>query len=496
MTAFIIYLLLFCALILSKRSGNIFTDNRITKPQFTIYFLLKALAVPVFYMVYTRIYGGISEFDTGKFYHDAKIINEYGRSHSLFYLRLLLGLQDDSEGSPDYLNCLVYTQNWDNGAVKDFLYNDNRLVIRLHSLLHFIAFNSWFAHALFSCFFSFLGITFLYRAFKDQFPEKEHLLLAVMCFLPALWFYTGALLKEGVTMLLLGSAALQIRLLTGKISTGGMLRMCVIVFISLFLKPYILLSGASCFACYFVLQKTRLRYQPAIFFCTMVAGIVLVNALAGMLAGRSLVSAVTMHQQRFADASKGGLFLLDKKKFVRLNHDTTLLKKVTAATDSFTIKKNVPYTYWLLSATHDTLRSPGNTDTVTRYKLLYQIAESKSNINPVLYGHGVTSMVLTGLYYALLHPFFINAGTGLRLHASVENLLIAISLMIIVTGFVISKKQRLLPAVFIFFALCVCLLAGIATPNSGAIFRYRAPAVIFILAAALYYLPWRTGKRG
>jgi hypothetical protein len=39
------------------------------------------------------------------------------------------------------------------------------------------------------------------------------------------------------------------------------------------------------------------------------------------------------------------------------------------------------------------------------------------------------------------------------------------------------------------FALGLCLLIGLTTPNSGAIFRYRSPAVIFILLAALYYLP-------
>jgi hypothetical protein len=439
--------------------------------------------------VYTRIYGGISDFDTGKFFHDAKVINEYGRAHPRFFLRLLLGLQDDAEGSADYVNCLVRTQNWDNGAVKDFLYNDNRVVIRLHSVLHFIAFNSWFVHALFSCFFSFLGITFLYKAFRDQFPGKEHALFIVMCFLPALWFYTGALLKEGIAMLLLGGAALQIRQLLNRISVAGVVRMAAIIFVSVFLKPYLLLYGSFCVACYFLLRKTRLIYKAAIFFAVMIFGMLLANALSGLILGRSLVNAVITHQQRFADASKGGLFLLGKEKFVRLNHDTAFVNRIPGTTDSFTIRKNVPFTYWMLSATHDTLWSSGNTDTVTRYKLLYQIAESKSNINPELYGHGPASMVITGLYYALLHPFFTNAGTALRLLASVENLFIIVSLLTVLAGFIISKKERLLPAVFIWFALCVCLLAGIATPNSGAIFRYRAPAVIFIVAAALYYLP-------
>jgi hypothetical protein len=493
---FLIYLVIICGLIYYNGLWNIFRDDVVTRKQFTIFFLLKALAIPAFYIVYTHVYGGLEKFDTGKFYNDASVINNYGRTNPEFFLRLLVGLQDDSEGSADYINCLVHTQNWDNGAVKDFLYNDNRVVIRVHAVLHFIAFNSYFAHALFSCLFSFIGIACLYLAFKDRFKGKEVLMLAIMCFLPALWFYTGALLKEGLTMFVLGCSALHVKKFADRRTLSGLAAIAILLFISVFLKPYILLFGTLCITAYFTLEKTNVRYKTVIFISAIIVAFLMANVLSLVARGRTLPDAVIAHQQRFADAARGGIFLLDDEKFVRLSYDTTQVEPVDGKPEHFTIRKNIPYTYWLLNALHDTLQQAGNTDTLTEYKLVYRIAESKSNIDPAIYSKGILSALATGFYYSLLHPLFYNAGTALRILASVENLLIIVSFVIFFIGMAWRRKGILLPFMFVFFALCVCLLTGLATPNSGAIFRYRAPAVIFILMAALYFLPLRNHTPG
>jgi membrane-bound metal-dependent hydrolase YbcI (DUF457 family) len=71
--------------------------------------------------------------------------------------------------------------------------------------------------------------------------------------------------------------------------------------------------------------------------------------------------------------------------------------------------------------------------------------------------------------------------------ASFENLLLVISFVIITIGLIRNKKDAFPVVLFLCFALGLCLLIGATTPNSGAIFRYRSPVVIFILASALYY---------
>ena len=123
------------------------------------------MAIPVFYYVYQKLYGGLEKFDTGKFYNDIKVIHDFGLKDFGFYVRLLFGFQNDMPGSYDYEYCLMHTLNWDNDTMKDYLYNDNRILIRVHSIIQFIAFDSYAVQALFSCFFSFIGNPFINRQF-------------------------------------------------------------------------------------------------------------------------------------------------------------------------------------------------------------------------------------------------------------------------------------------------------------------------------------------
>jgi len=60
--------------------------------------------------------------------------------------------------------------------------------------------------------------------------------------------------------------------------------------------------------------------------------------------------------------------------------------------------------------------------------------------------------------------------------------------IIICANMLLGKKEQLLPFVFLILALGTCLVVGLSAPNSGAIFRYRSPAMIFLLLAALYEL--------
>jgi len=75
----------------------------------------------------------------------------------------------------------------------------------------------------------------------------------------------------------------------------------------------------------------------------------------------------------------------------------------------------------------------------------------------------------------------------LQLLASFENVMIAVCLLIIFAGLIKNRRNLFLPFVFLFFCISLCLLIGLTSPNSGAIFRYRSPAVIYLLFAALYY---------
>ncbi|MDX2174500.1 MAG: hypothetical protein SFY56_15460 [Bacteroidota bacterium] len=496
MISAITYLLLFLFLIYKTNFFGIIKDEAISPKFFSLLFLLKAAAIPVFIIIYKRFYGGLENFDAGNFYNDAKSVNAFGHHHFFEYLKMIFGLQNDNEGSFCYTNCLVNTRNWDNGRIHDFLYNDNRVVIRIHSLLHFIAFNSYYVHALFSCFLSFLGIVYLYKSLKEFFVGKEMWLILVLCLFPTLWFYTGSISKEALTLCFLGCGVYQIKKIFLKDYTlPSLIFSILILFTAFFLKPYILIITFLCFALFFkIYYSQKIHFKVLIYCIVLFFTALLTNTVVNTIKHKTLFEIALERQRIFADASTGGIFLLDSSKFVRLDYDSSLIKKQvitglnSAKKTYYTIKLNSPYIYWEHTHQEDTLFCAANKDTIAKYTFVYDQPKSGSNfVLPNSFLH----LTISSFYYTLFYPLFFNAKNSLQYIASFENVTIVISLVLILFGFVKSNKQKFIPITFLSLAFIVCFLVGITTPNSGAIVRYRSLVVIFILLSALYYMPVR-----
>lgn len=491
MIAFVLYLALLLFLIQRSAVFGIAKNDPLSPIWFTSAFFLKSLAVPAFYFVYKKMYGGVEGFDAGKFFHDAEQIRAYAHQEPLTWLKLMFGLQNEGSDTALYQQCLAHTWNWDNGTLNDLFYNDNRVVIRLHSLLSFISFGSYFVQALFNCLLGFLGTVLLYKTFSDYFAGGRLWFLAMLCFFPTLWFYSGAVLKEGPTLLVMGCAAWQLKIaVNGKMRGRDWLVLFVALFFSFLLKPYLLIPCAFCFFLLFLLQRSKLRFPSLAFLCLGAVVLIAVNFLTGALRQKSLTDIAADRSRIFADAARGGIFLIDSIKFVRLEYDHTLLIPVPGRDSSYLIRRNVPFTYWEHSHQQDTLFNAGNPDTLTVYKLVYEIPRSGSNIYEETGAQNRTGSIARYFYYSLFHPFFFNAKGPLQWLASFENLLILLSLVLCAAGLVLRRRDALPVVVWLSLSLGLCLLIGATTPNSGAIFRYRAPAVIFILLSALYlFLP-------
>lgn len=490
MIAFVVYLALLLLLIQRSVLFGLVKRDPLPPFWFTLAFFLKSLAVPVFYFVYKKMYGGIEGFDAGKFFHDAELISDYARHEPLTWLQLMFGLQDESPGTALYTQCLSHTWNWDNGTFHDLFYNDNRIVIRLHSVLSFISFGSYFAQALFNCLLGFLGTVLLYKTFRSYFAGCELWLLCLLCFFPTLWFYSGAVLKEGPTLLVMGCTAWQLKTITSnRLAVASGLLLFVTLMFNFLLKPYLLIPCAVCFFLLFRLQNTGFRFPALLFLCLCTCVLILVNFLTMAFRQKTLTEIAADRSRVFADAARGGIFLLDSSKFVRLEYDHALLVELPDRDSSYRIRQNVAFTYWEHHHQQDTLFNSGNQDTLTVYKLVYEVPRSASNIDE-------ERSVAGNLYYSLLHPFFFNAKGPLQWLASFENLLILLSLLLTAAGLVTRRRNPLPVVVWLSLALGLCLLIGATTPNSGAIFRYRAPVVVFILLSALYFfLPKRRSQK-
>lgn len=494
MTAFAIYASIIIILIYTNRFFGLFNDDKLSPKLLSLVFLLKVLAVPAFYLFFKIAYGGIDNLDAGKFYADAKVMNNLAYVNFTEYIKMLVGLQDDTPGSFFSKTCIEPSMNWDNGKIRDFFYNDNRVVIRFHSIVHFIAFNSYFVHALVGCFLSFIGFFFLYRSFKQFFIGKEQWLLIIICLFPTLWLYTGGLLKEGPVIFILGLLLFRIKKLwDGNNQTTHYVFLLILVFISLLLKPYILLFATTYYLIFFALGRMFPKKATLTLLLSIAVVAVSANYLSLFVKGKTLVEAAQKREAEFADLAEGGIFLLDSVKFVRLKYDSNLVKRVLGRKDYFTIRKKVSYIYWEHQHQQDTLFCHANTDTTTQFSLVYILPKAGSTINVIRYSKNGLVTVGRALYFSLCHPMFFNAKGALQYLASFENLMLVVSLIIVIAGSLFNKAPYPALAMAI-FGLCIFLIVGFTTPNSGAILRYRAPAAIFILMAALYFIKPRESK--
>ena len=469
--------------------SGLFSDGHVTKKHVAALICLKALAIPAFYYTYERHYGGMELYDSGKFYNDAKVLRECALKHPLQFIKLYTGLENGKSVGGDHRACLDKTKNWQKGRSSRFFYNDNRIVIRVHTVLDFFAFGTWFVHGFFSTLMSFIGLFYLYRTFKDYLQGRERLLLTALCLCPALWFYTGALLKEGLLMLVLGGSLWLIRkTVVAGTNKREKLTLLVLLLLSCVLKPYLLLSAEAVFAVTFILERKNVRHRAAMLAGIVITGIIVVSVSFSAIKNTSVPSIISEHRKTFSGMAGGGIFLSGDTTYVQLQYDTSLVRKVPGYNDLYTIVRGASFMYWEDSHNRDTLYRDFNTDTSTVYELAFMTPASRSNfMMPDLNSHPASAL-LSALYYSFCHPFFFKTRSVFDILASFENLLLVSCAAFTLWGLWRSRRPGLLPAACLLFVIVICLIVTLSAPNTGAVLRYRAPTVIFLLISSVYYL--------
>lgn len=494
----ILYFLIIVFLIYRNGFFGIIKDKHISPIQFVLLFTFKCLAIPVFYWVYQHYYGGLKNFDAGKFFDDSKIIHGLAFDHPLEYIKLMFGFQADQEGTFLYENYIKYTANWDEGTSWRLFFNDNRTMIRFHSIIHFISFNTYSVHALISCLLSFVGMVLIFRPLKHLFTGKEIWLLLSFVALPNLWLFSGALLKEPLVVFQIGLIFLFTdRVLNRDVSSiKKLFYLMFICFLAYALKPQVIIPVAMFYLIYKLVLSFPFNYKSLLYVVLLVLVITIVNFAFIPVKKMTMFSFINKKQIEFYDAMKGGIFLKDNEKFVRLPYDQTLIIKDSAESRSrIRIKKGAAFTYWEHHHQKDTLYCSSNLDTVTNYTLEYQIipARSSYSIEPIVLNSSIFQTLATSTYYGLFCP--VKFDTLLNAIVSLENILYMLCFIIVLIG-IIRSDQRI--HLLFFFSLVLVFVAfiGIATPNVGAIVRYRSVISPFLIIAAVKTLiiAYDTGK--
>lgn len=83
-------------------------------------------------------------------------------------------------------------------------YNDNRTLIRLNAILRFLSFGHYYVHVVFICFLSLAGITAITKVFARHFPDLSASVFLVFIMLPSVLFWGSGLLKDSLVFFSLG----------------------------------------------------------------------------------------------------------------------------------------------------------------------------------------------------------------------------------------------------------------------------------------------------
>ncbi len=479
---------LFLVFILTFRYVKQLNTNTLNPWLLPLAFSVKVIVGFYFLYIYSEIYGnGTLSADAGAFMSESRILNGIFYTNASDYFKLLFGYGNQSELIAQYL---TETHHWDAG--EQSIINDNRNILRIHSVIHFISFNNPTIHLFFMCFISTVGLKQIYLGIVNRTTVSSTMLFFVLLFVPSLLFWTAGILKEPFMFL---GIALFIRGLFGAEKNG--FRWTLIILGTLLLlafKPYILLALAPAllfYGLYLIVPKFKIIVALAVLILITMGSILLLPKQTDRA-----VQLLSRKQFDFKNVGKGGVhvyadtcyyfFSPNQMKELIFEGDSVSISKPTDALilEHGSLNEPIPVTLqpqnqkWYVSFKNN--RSDGYIDVTlinnSLKQLLFNIPEALRN--------------------TLLRPYFNDPGSWLKYPAIVE--LILLYLFIIYAFF---RRKRLttnevgfLISILIFI-IVLSLIIGWVTPVLGAIVRYRIPVLIALLLIALVVIDFQRVKK-
>lgn len=441
-----------------------------------ILFTIKVLAGFLFLFVYTYIYGnGSLGEDAGVFIRESKMVNAVFWESPLSYFKLLLNIGDQREIVELYLQD---TYRWDSGPMG--ITSDNRNMLRIHSLIHFISFNIPSVHLMFMAFISAIGIKQLFISIRNNCLLNEYFVLAVLVMLPNALFWSSGILKEPFMLLGIG-------LITRAFMDESTLRKKIILallgaLILFLFKPFVLLAiipVVMLLVIYRSMNKRKIVGTLSVFLLLLISSILLFPQQK-----KDVLHMISRKQFDFNNVGKGGVHaMIDTNYFyvspehvglLEINGDSVRVVQKTSGWKLRQGRMDVPVsvelqpskTKWFIFDNRE--RSSGYFDVTlindSFTQLMYNIPEAIIN--------------------CLFRPFITDPVGPIKYLANLETLFVFGFLF-----FALFRRKKMNPIlkerIFIIFAFLIisCLIIGWVTPVSGAIIRYRIPvyyAITFI----------------
>lgn len=445
---------------------------------------IKVLYSVLFVLVFTYYYGNGELYgDAGNFMKDSKLLQELALNDPGRYAEVLFGIGSNDEQLLS--NELADTRIWSYGDNGDLM-NDNRLILRINSLIHFFSFANPYVHALIFAFFSFLGSLLLYKVLSSYIHYKN-LFFMVICAFPSLAFWTSGITKESIMILGIGL------FLYGLIKTKTALRPRNIallvpgILILLLNKPYmglIVLSVSTVLVAGWLTQFNR-KIMMIWSFLIITSGVLLCYSPGQA----NLLNKISYKQRDLINIGQGGIFFVNDTAFCAFDFEH-LSHFQHLPNDSIKVTESTEGSYKLFGEQefHSFTQQSGKK--VYAHYLTLAPSNSYIHVTPVNYsGWQLIKNIPQALFNTIIRPLPSDPGSSLKYPLFIQNLLL---LAWLIYSFFRRKKSDKQTMFWIYYliacSILTLLIVGWTTPILGAIARYKVGAELFLIIASFIWL--------
>lgn len=449
---------------------------------------VKTLVALFFLYLYTFILGeGKLGEDAGLFIRESKILHDVFYDSPGAYFKFLTGIGESQELIEHHL---AETTRWDIGTQS--MMNDNKNILRLHSLIHFFSLGIPAIHAMILVVLGLVGIKQLFLAVESYTKMPKTYLFWAIVLLPGLLFWSSSVLKEplmllGMGLLLRGvfrSDSTAKRILFGVLGTVILLGFKSYVFFSM-------LPMLAFIACAFALPKFR------------IIGSLLVLSVLTSVAFLSIpslqeraIKTVSRRQFDFTNVARGGLHVYTGEKFYYF--EPRQIDCFEFEDDSVRLKRDTYAQILKLGQLDKPERIDVKADS-SKWFIYFHNQPSNGFIQLTPINHSYARLfgsIPEALGNALFRPLPGDPGSAFNYVAIVETLAVfAFLFWAIYHRRKLTKKEQIYVAGLVLFGLILALMIGWTTSVLGAIARYRIPVyLVLILVGAIVYRGTQTNR--
>lgn len=454
--------------------------------------LIKLVASLAYIYIFTTYYGEGSQIhgDSLKFMHDGRVLREVARENPVEYLKIISGI---TGSDPKLSNTLLASTNiWDYGNNGDWI-NDNRLIIRIDSVIYFFSFDNLYVHALIFSFLAYIGLILFFLAFEKYIARKQLFFLAITV-LPSVLFWGSGITKETLMLLSMGLLFFGVeRLTTQPLSFKNFAALIAGLFLILINKPYVGLVIVPLLTViplgsYFQFRKSILWIFSGL--------IVMVSVLLSYVPEKlNLVDKISTKQKDLVNLAKGGVFFVTDSSFCAFdfrhfeNFDTTIGNNrilVNEATSGY---------YKLFG--NDQFYSFTIEPSDKTYETYLVAAPSISYFESVKInnrGINLITSIPEAFFNTLIRPFPTDPGSGLKYFSFIQNMgLLAWFVFVFFNRRKLKPEEQYRFYILVISSLIILLVIAWTTPVFGAITRYKVPADLLLLTASFFTLKKSNG---